>query len=422
MNIKIEKIVYPGKSLARVDGKVVFTDQGLPDETVEITVTKETTGYLEAKTTKIISPSSHRIGGRCNHYQACSAYQCIDYSKQVQIKKEQIQEMLTHNLKLGDLNLHFRESSKIWRYRNKVKLKVIHKDELSSLAYNVPGEIGQFIPLDECFLLPNTTNLFLKAFIKAIPKAYLLPINQIVVKENSQNQLLVSLYHNSPLNTEDLSSNLKSLIEKFDIAGIVLNNQSKETKTILWGEDFFEEKIEDSTFLVGNDSFFQVNIDMLSILVKDLKDNLDLNTSKSLADLYCGVGTFGILLASKLKNLVGIESEPENFFFLEKNIKLNNIENFNVRMCDCEDTISSLLKQKIDIVIVDPPRKGIDSKICNSLVKTPVPELVYISCNPATLARDLKTLLPAYNITNIYAYDFFPQTPHIESMVFLTKK
>ncbi|MFA7677483.1 MAG: 23S rRNA (uracil(1939)-C(5))-methyltransferase RlmD [Candidatus Omnitrophota bacterium] len=422
MKIKIEKIVYPGKSLARIDGKVVFTDQGLPDETVEIAITKETTGYSEAKTTEILSPSPHRVESRCGHYQACSAYQCIDYPKQVEIKKEQILDLLTRQLKLSGLKLHFRESSKIWSYRNKVTLKLIHDNGITSFAYNLPGEIYKFIPLDECFLLPNTTNLFLKDFIKTIPGKLLLPISQVRVKENSKKQLLISLYHNSSLEAPDLSSSLKGLSLRFDIAGITLINQSENIKAIVWGKDFFEEKIEDRTFYIGDESFFQVNVDMLSILVKDLKDNLDLNTNKSLADLYCGVGTFGILLASKLKSVIGVESGPENFFFLEKNIKLNNIENFNVRMCDCEDTIRSLLRQTIDIVIVDPPRKGMDSKICNTLVKAPVPELVYISCNPATLMRDLKILLGAYNINNIYAYDFFPHTPHIETMIFLTKK
>jgi len=422
MNIQIEKIVYPGKSLARIDGKVVFTDQGLPDETVEIAVTKETTGYMEAKTTKIISPSPYRIEGRCDHYQACSAYQYIDYSKQAQIKKEQILEMLTRQLKLKDLKLQFRKSSKIWGYRNKVTLKVTNKDKITSLAYNVPGEIYKFIPLDECFLLSDTTNLFLKDFIKAITNEPFFPINKVMVRENSQNQLLVCLYHNTSLNTEDLCSSLQDLREKSDIAGIVLFDQRKDTKTILWGKEFIKETLEDKIFCIGTDSFFQVNTDMLSVLVKDLEDNLDLNTDKSLADLYCGVGTFGILLASRLKSVIGIESEPENFFFLEKNIKLNNIENFNVRMCDCKEVIDSLLKRGTDIVIVDPPRKGMDSTICNNLVKTPVPEIIYISCNPATLVRDLKILLPSYNINNIYAYDFFPQTPHIETMVFLTKK
>ena len=422
MNITIEKIVYPGKSLARIDGKVVFTDHGLPNETVEINVTKDTKDYLQAKTTKIIAPCDDRVQNRCSHYKVCSPYQYIDYPKQIEIKKEQLHEILTRQLKINNLKINLRQSPEIWGYRNKAKLKIIYTGKLACLAYNLPQSTDEFIPIDECFLLPEAANLLLKDFIKVLNQGSFAALNQITIRQNSQNQLLVCLYHNSFLETKDLSSCLESLVKKFNISGIILIDLKKNTKNILWGEEFLKEVIDDKIFFIGYDSFFQVNKSMLSILVKDLRDNLTLTADKTLADLYCGVGTFGILLASKLKNIIGIESEPENFFFLEKNIKLNNIENFSVRMCDCKEIIDSLLKRKTDIIIVDPPRKGMDSTICDNLVESPVPELVYISCNPATLVRDLKILLASYDIKNVYAYDFFPHTPHIETMVFLAKK
>ena len=422
MNITIEKIVYPGRSLARIDGKVIFTDQGLPGETVEIAVLKETKSYTQARTTKIINALPSRQLPRCKHYQVCSLYQYINYSYQVEIKKQQIQEILTRQLKIDLPNLEFRSSPQIWGYRNKIKLKIIWKDKKAQLAYNLPQAFDQFIPVNECFLSPGLTNLFLNAFIKTIIVKPLRTINELVVRENTKNELLIAIYYDSFLDTKVGFDAFKSLSKEFPISGLVLINRKTFNKTIFWGEDFFKETIKDIDFYIGAESFFQVNTGMLSVLVDDLQSNLDLSADKVLADLYCGIGTFGILLSSEVKRVIGVESDTENFFFMKKNIKLNNIKNFDVRLCDCKEIINSLLKQKLDVVIVDPPRKGMDAGICNTLVQSGLPTIAYISCNPATLTRDLKILSSAYEIKSIYVYDLFPHTPHIETMVLLKKK
>jgi 23S rRNA (uracil1939-C5)-methyltransferase len=422
MAIAIEKIVYPGKSLARIGGKVIFTDQGLPGETVEIAVLKETKKYTQCLTTKIITPSPERQIPSCKHYQACSPYQYINYPYQVEIKKQQLQEILSRQLKIDSPGLKFRSSEQIWGYRNKINLKIIWKDEKPRLAYNLPQAPDKFIQADECFLSPRTTNLFLTAFIETIAVKSLRTVNELVVRENAKNELLVAIYHAPSLSIKSASCAFKDLSKRFPISGLILIDINTLGKTVLWGNDFFKENIAGIDLYIGAESFFQVNTNMLSVLVEDLQNNLDLSADKVLADLYCGIGTFGILLSKKVKRVIGIEAAIENFFFTEKNIKLNNIKNFDVRLCDCKEAINSLLKQKIGLAIVDPPRKGMDITICDALAQDGPPAIAYISCNPATLVRDLKILLSAYEIKNIFSYDFFPHTPHIETMVLLNKK
>lgn len=422
MNITIEKIVYPGKSLSRINGKVVFTDQGLPEETVEIAVIKETKGYTQAKTTKIITASPYRQQTRCSHYQACSPYQYIDYSQQIEIKKQQLQEIISRQLKIDYTLSHFRQSPQIWGYRNKIKVKIIRPNTLPRLAYNLPETDNQFIPIDKCFLSPKHTNLFMDEFIKKLNQKDFPAINQLVIKENKENKLLIFIYHNNSLDIKEFSLALRSLIKQFEPAGIVLINEKTYTRTVICGDNFFKEKINGKQFFIGSNSFFQINTDALKLLVNDLQNNLTLDKETVLADLYCGVGTFGILLAEQIRQVIGVEIEQESFLFLEKNIKLNNLNNFDLRLCDCNDTLKSLLKKNIDVVIVDPPRKGVSTQVCDKLAESAVNTIVYISCDPSTLTRDLKILSSAYKIKNIYAYDFFPHTPHIEAMVILDKK
>jgi 23S rRNA (uracil1939-C5)-methyltransferase len=422
MNITIEKIVYPGKSLARLEGKVVFTDEGLPLETVEITLIKETTGYSEGRTTKIITASKDRLEPRCSHYKACSSYQYINYPKQIEIKEGQIKEVLSRQLKIETPEITFKQSPHIWGYRNKIKLKIITHDNKQRLAYTASNTADTFIPIDDCSLSPLLTNSFLHQFSETLSSTNLSGLNQITVKQNSKDELLLSISHDTALEAEDIALSLKPLLAQFPVQGAVLINEDDYTKTTICKNDYFTETIKDVEFYIGANSFFQINTEMLKLLIEDLQNNLTLNTNTILADLYCGVGTFAILLASKVKKVIGIEYDPENFFFLEKNIESNNIKNFNVRMCDCKDVMPSLIQQKVDTVIVDPPRKGLDAKMCKALAASTISDIVYISCNPATLARDLNFLLNSYEIKNIYAYDFFPNTPHIETMVVLTKK
>jgi 23S rRNA (uracil1939-C5)-methyltransferase len=421
MLIRIEKIVYPGKSLARLNGKVIFTDQGLPGETIEILPLKKSKNYIEGRTTKIIDTSPDRKKPLCDHYHTCSPYQYIDYPRQIKIKSEQINEILSRQLKGALPEIIFKKSELIWGYRNKIKLKIINKNNTPCLAYNKPGTINSFVPIDQCFLSPQLTNALLNKFREVLGKTKLSGLNQIMIRQNTAGELLIGLYHSSSLEAVNVALALETIFDSFPLKGAVVVDENKYTKTIIHGNDYLSQTVQDKNFFIGINSFFQVNSTMLDLLASDLQQNLTLNSYAVLADLYCGVGTFSLLLAGKLKKTIAIEADPENFFFLERNIEVNNATNIYPRMCDCKDIIPFLIKDKVNTVIVDPPRKGLHPQICQGLANSPIPEIAYISCDPATLTRDLGILQKSYNIEKIFAYDFFPQTPHIEIMALLRK-
>ncbi|MFH0731710.1 MAG: 23S rRNA (uracil(1939)-C(5))-methyltransferase RlmD [Candidatus Omnitrophota bacterium] len=419
MDIKIDKIIYPGKSISRQEGKVIITDEGLAQETVEIEVIKERKNYTEAKTKTVKLSSVHRIEPRCAHYRICSPYQYIDYKEQVRIKEAQIRETFSHDLKIEKPNIIFNPSPVIWGYRNKISLRVVRKGGLYSFAYVSFEEDTSPSAVKECFLAPEETNSAMDFLIDVMQKNSLDFIEEVTIRQNSKKEVLLALYGKlKEENKEQLLDISKDNTPGF-IKGIVYIIKESGEKFSVWGDSFLTESINGKVFHVGAESFFQVNLSMLEKLASDLENSLSPDTKHEILDLYCGVGTFGILLAHKAKRMTGVESQRENVYFLKKNILLNNIPNFAVNKNPCEKAINELLQKRPHLVIMDPPRKGLSDIIINSILEKPAPALCYISCNPATLARDLKKLLRAYNLKSISCYDFFPHTPHIETVVIL---
>jgi len=424
MRVLIEKIVYPGKSLSLGEGKAIFTDEGLPGEIVEVEQVKEKTNYIQAKTTKILRESGHRVESRCPHYKACSPYQFMDYPFQVEIKKSQIQEIFSHQLKIELKNLKFAPSPKVWGYRNKVRLHVIREKETVSLAYHQPGREQEFVKIKDCFLLPEKMNSLLSSLARIIEEKNLGALEEVVIKQSaSSGDMLVVLYLDSEKEIESLASNFAHLKSEFSIKGLVglFRTRKGLKEKILEGRNFIEDKVADKVFRIGSQSFFQINLDMLQELIRDIKNDLNLSGKEKITDLYCGLGTFGLVLASKAQEVYGVESFPENIAFLKKNLILNRIGNFTICEGTSEEWISPLLKRDMDILIFDPPRKGISEQIVSALLRKPVPLLIYVSCNPSTLVRDLKRLSALYNLKDLHVYDFFPHTPHIETCVMLEK-
>jgi 23S rRNA (uracil1939-C5)-methyltransferase len=189
----------------------------------------------------------------------------------------------------------------------------------------------------------------------------------------------------------------------------------------LAGAAELEERIGGSVFRFGPASFFQVNTRLVEPVADFMRASLAGLEAPAVADLYCGVGTFGLLLAGMAREVIGVESDAANVAFLRKNIGLNRAASFVVGAGRSEDWTGRVLDRGVDAVILDPPRKGVDATILSALVKRPVARVIYLSCNPATLARDLKTLLGVYRLADVRVFDVFPQTPHIETCVVLMK-
>jgi 23S rRNA (uracil1939-C5)-methyltransferase len=395
MKITIQKIIYPGKSLGPSEDKTILTNEGLPGETVEVTPVQEKKNYIEAKTIKIITPSVSRITPACSHYQACGPYQYMDYKTQLTVKESQLKEIFPNTL-IGSV-----PSSKIWGYRNKIKLNIIWKDRKASLAYHIPESRDKFIPIDSCCLVSENVNKFLASFIETVNKENLAFIEEIEVRESSSTKELMLIIH--PLGKTE--NKLHILFSKFNV---------KNT--------YIEETVLGKTFRIGPDSFFQINVPMLEEALKEMQKSTNQDKKETIADLYCGIGTFGICLSQYAKEVIGIESAPGNISFLKSNLKLNKIKNFRLYEGSCEKLFPSLMTSSIDTLILDPPRKGLDNMLCQNIILSSVKKIIYLSCNPATLSRDLKIIGASYAIKTLRLFDFFPQTPHIETLAILEKK
>ena len=385
MEIKIQKIIYPGKSLGLSDNKTILTNEGIPGETVEITPLEEKKSHIEAKTVKIIIPSSARITPRCSHYRSCGIYQYIDYKTQLAFKESQLKEMFSNT------PVTVIPSPEIWGYRNKIKLSVIWEGEKASLAYHAPESRDKFIRIDSCDLVSENINKFLASFIEAINKENLRSIKEIEARESYSTKKIM------------FTTRLPVKIEKFQ------------------NISYIEERVSGKTFRIGPESFFQVNVPMLERTLEEMKKSITLDKKEILADFYCGIGTFGIALSQFAEKVIGIESEPANISFLKSNLKLNKIENFKLYEGSCEKLLPALLNSGITTLILDPPRKGLENMVCQNILLSSIKKILYLSCNPSTLSRDLKILSRSYTTKALHLFDFFPQTPHIETLAILER-
>jgi len=425
MNGLIEKIVYPGRRLIRIQGKVIFTDLGLPGELVQVVPFRERKSYAEARTVKIIEPSLRRVAPRCRHYRVCSPYQEMDYGLQLEIKKAQIEEILAPVLHHPRPSIPIIPSPEKWGYRTKITLRLFWEERGPSLAYYEPGETNFFVPVDRCALVPDDINDFAAGLRDLAATGNSKSLNEIEIRlSRSSGRFLAVLKADSVRDLGDMAVSIPGLPAAAGLAGVValIEKNGRRRKTILTGQEYLEEKIGGLTFSYGACSFFQVNLGMLEVLINDVKSALSELSHPEVADLYCGVGTFGLSVSVSSAQVIGVESDPENLRYLRKNVDLNGIRNFRVCQGKSENRIISILDRRPQVVVLDPPRRGLAPSLVSALSAKPVRKIIYVSCNPSTLARDLARLSAVYAPEAIRAYDFFPHTPHIETMAVLSKR
>ena len=422
--LKVEKIVYPGRRMALDQGKVVFTDAGLPGETVEVEVVRDRASYAEARTLRVVEPSADRVEPRCGHFEACSPYQDMAYEAQLTIKKGQVEEILRRELKAEPPKLRVVPSPEIWGYRNRIHLRALWDESGVGLAYHRPGEENAFVAVDRCHLVPDRTNALLEAIREAVGGERFEEVSGVEVRDSrSRERSLAVLHLESGSRVREIAARLDALHERHPMSGMV--GLVREGRTVreerLGGAARLEEKVRGIAYKVGARSFFQVNVSILGTVFDDMAAEVRESAPDGvLADLYCGLGTFGLYLAREAREVFGVEADPANLRDLKKNMSLNKIGNFAVCEGRSEEWLPWLLENReVGAVVLDPPRRGVDQRLLAELVEAGLPLVLYLSCNPTTLARDLKLLRTAYRIDGLRLYDFFPHTPHIETLAVL---
>jgi len=425
ISVRIDKVVYPGRSLAGHQGKALFTDEGLPGELVKLKVLKERPAFFEARTLSILEASDKRREPRCAHYRACSPYQVIDYSFQTELKKAQVTEMLGHELGLEVGPLTMKASPETWGYRNKARFHLVGREGKLSLAYHEPDSPRDLVPVQSCFLLSERMNALLASALALLNKAKVTAVKEVEVRESARQGDLLLILAGERFKKGTLPGSFGPELKKtFSPAGLIWQTApgGSGTEIILAGKDYIEDRVGGLVYRLGGRSFFQVNRFLLEEAVGEVRNIAARVEARRIADLYCGLGTFGLALAAGAEEVWGVEQDPVNVGFLRQNIRLNGIDNFAVRSGPAEEWLERALAWKPDLVMVDPPRKGLGPRVTDPILKTPPPWLLYLSCDPATLTRDLKSLLRVYALHRLTIYDFFPHTPHIETLSLLGRR
>ena len=397
--VTIEKLDNQGRGICYLNNKITFVKNTLPDEIVSINIINETKKYNEAEVVKYLKTSPNRIESPCPYFNNCGGCSLLHskYEDTLIYKKEKLESILYKyaNIKF-DINII--PSNHNLEYRNKITLKIIN----NKIGYYKESS-HELIEIKKCLLAEPAIN----SFIKDIP--YLgIKNGEITIRSNYNNELLIWI------KTKDkIKPNIPYLKENHKIVGIIINDKTLE------GETSFIEIINHQLFTISYDSFFQINRDICSklfnLIIKEITPN------ETILDLYCGVGTLGINASKNAKKAYGIEIVKNAVLNAITNSKINKRDNIYYMLGDVSVCLPKI-KDQIDTIIVDPPRAGLDKSTKETLLTFNANKIIYVSCDPMTLARDLKELSTKYNITNIKGLDMFPFTHHVECVVAMILK
>lgn len=403
MLVNITNLDEFGRGITRVDGKVSFVINALTDEEVDAEIIEEKSKYNILKTNKIIKKSSDRQEAKCPYYLTCGGCNImhLKYEKQLEYKYNKVKNLLKHYLK-EDINIKEIIPSQEYNYRNKVSLKV--KDGRLGLYEYKSNDL---VEIDNCLLCDNEIN---KA-INILNSIKLNNINEIIIRKNYKNEILLALFGTNI----DKSYYLEALNNINNI--VVIDN---DVKDIIKGNDYVIDKIGDKLFKVSLESFFQVNIDGVVKLYDTVKKYANLTNNEKVLDLYCGTGTIGIYLSNEAKDVYGIEINDKAVEDAKENAVLNKANNIDF-LCSDVGNVKTKFKD-IDLVVIDPPRNGLSNNSLKNVLDINSKRIIYVSCDPVTLVRDLSTLTKTYIINEITLIDMFPNTAHCESVCVLERR
>ncbi len=423
MEVKIEKLVYGGKGLGKIDGKTCFVPYVLPEETVKVEVVKEKKSFVECDLVSVIEPSPYRIDPPCKYFKYCGGcdYQHIPYEKQVDIKKEILEETLSRIGKIENLKIEkVIPSLEPFRYRNRTQLK-IYGEKVGFYK----RDSKEIVNIDTCLLLKEDLDRGINGVRNTLPFLTFQPVEAHLYSSN-QDEMLVKFIYPRRIKRFPLGlKHLRQFISK-NVKGVGIYRRKPDGYTerlFTIGNIFAFEKVEDITYRVSIDSFFQVNRFQVSNLINEVKGFFKDKKYKTVIDLYCGVGTLTLPVAEFSENVIGIESNPYAVQDANHNRKLNNIKNASFIRMESRDAVSIIEEKKPEAIIVDPPRTGLSKKIIEKINSTfSIEKVVYVSCNPSTLARDINLFKEGnFKLKSVGMIDMFPQTYHIESIILLER-
>lgn len=396
--VTIDRLDHQGRGIGYIENKLVFVENALPGEVVDIDITEVNKKYDLAKVKKYETTSLKRVTPFCPYYESCGGckLQHISYSDSIEYKKEKIINIFKrNNIEIPKLITIENEAPK--NYRNKLSIRIID------------GKIGFYeekshnlVEIEFCTLANENINNFLKQIYKLNIRNGLMTIR---TNYNEELLIIVETKDNISFNYEDFKD--------LKIVGVIVNDKT------IYGNNFFYERMNKCLFKVSYNAFFQVNPFITSKLFDLIENNLE--DSNKVLDLYSGVGTLGIVASKKAKEVYSVEIIKNAVLDNIENKKINKRNNIDVFLGSADEVLKKI-NTSFDSIIVDPPRKGLDKKSLEIILNSNAKQIIYISCDPMTLARDLKELIKKYTIEKYYLLDMFSYTYHVESVVVLEIK
>jgi 23S rRNA (uracil1939-C5)-methyltransferase len=435
LELTIDALAFGGAGVARLDGYVVFVRDAIPGDRVRAVVTKRKKAYAEARTVAVLEPGPERVPPRADHPGA--PWQVLPYERQLAVKAEQVDDALRRIGGLAGYDLEpIVPAVEQWRYRNKLEYS-FGADESGALVcgFHAPGSWERIEHIDDCLLASEAGNEARRAALAWCRERGLSPydrraqaglLRNLVVREGRRTgELQVRLV------TSDEPVDLDGFAEAVDAASVLWTRALDVGETtagglteVLHGTESIDEELGDLRFRVSADAFFQTNTEMAERLYAVAAQYADLQGWERLYDLFCGIGTIGLTLATRAGEVWGLEIVEEAIADAIANARLNQIENARFFAGDVRLALSELVERagRPDVLVVDPPRAGLSAKVVRRVIEAAPKRIVYVSCNPTTLAPNAAQLVEAgYALRRVRPVDMFPQTPHIECVAVLDR-
>ena len=389
--VKCERLDHFGRGLGHVSGKIIFVPDLLPNEEALVKIVLDKKKYMVGEVVQLIKKSGNRIIPKCGYDKCGCALKSLNYFKTLEFKKEKVTDILKRYGEIEGVVKEIIPSGNIYAYRNKITLKV--KD----------GKIGYFkngtndlIEISRCEIASEKSN----EIINILKGSDLSEVREVIIKDFGEIMLIIK-------------GDMDIEVLKPLVSSIYINDN------LVYGKENIIANLDDFQFYVSKDSFFQVNMDVALKLYNKVLEYLDKALGKRVLDLYCGTGTISLFLSKYFDEVTGIEINEEAVKCAFLNKKLNNVS--NVRFI-CGDVSKEIHNLKADNIVVDPPRSGLTIEGINDILKINPDRVVYVSCDPMTLARDLKLLKEKYIVQEVTLFDMFPWTYHVESVCLLLRK
>lgn len=459
--ITITDVAAEGKALAKVDNLVIFVPYAVPGDVVDLQIRRKKHSYAEAEVIKFHKYSDKRSKPFCQHFGVCGGckWQCLPYDEQIRYKQKQIHDNLT---RIGKVELPefmpILGSKHQTHYRNKLEFGFSNKrwltqeeissgkkfDVMDAVGFHIPGAFDKILDIEQCYLMDDINNR-LRNGIRTFAlnnnisfydiKGGHGVLRNMMIRTSATQEVMLLIQFSIHNNEEQAQAEsvLNYVHESFpEVTSLLWVNNLKCNDTIgdlevhtFYGTDFIYETMEDLRFKVGPKSFYQTNTEQAYELYKVARSFAKLTGNELVYDLYTGTGTIANFVAHQAKQVIGIEYVPEAIEDAKVNAKLNNLDNTLFYAGDMKDILNQDFiaeHGRPDVIITDPPRAGMHTDVIDTILFAAPQRIVYVSCNPATQARDLQLLDKDYKVMAVQPVDMFPQTHHVENVVLLERR